>query len=151
MKQSLDEIDRKILNLIQEEFPLTQRPFTAIGKQIGITEKEAIQRIKRLKETGYIRRIGPVLERQKLGYASTLCGIHVDENKIMAAVKEINQQKGITHNYEREGELNLWFTITKKKKEDIGQFVQELEKKFSLKVYQFPAKRVFKIKTYFPL
>jgi siroheme decarboxylase len=147
----MDTVDRKILNLIQEAFPLTPRPFAEIGKETGITEKEALERVQRLKEDGYIRRIGPVLEPKKLVYTSTLCGVHVKEEILLEAVKEINRHKGVTHNYERDGKLNLWFTITAKSTEEIDTFISGLEEKFSLKIYRFPKKRVFKIKTFFPL
>lgn len=147
----MDEIDRKMLNLIQEEFPLSERPFADIGKQVGISEKEALKRIKELKGKGIIRRIGPVLERKKLGYASVLCGVHVDDDKIVEVAREISALAGVTHNYERDGELNLWFTITKKTMGEIGHELSNLEKRYALRIYRFPEKRTFKIKTYFPL
>jgi DNA-binding Lrp family transcriptional regulator len=147
----MDEIDKKILNLIQEEFPLAERPFAAIGKQAGISEREAVKRVKTLKEKGIIRRIGPILERKKLGYVSVLCGVHVDDNAITEVVREINGLTGVTHNYEREGDLNLWFTITKKTIGEIDRALSDLEKAHGLRVYRFPEKKTFKIKTYFPL
>jgi siroheme decarboxylase len=147
----MDSIDRTLLNIIQEEFPLAERPFETIGKQAGISGQEALERIKRLSEEGYIRRIGLVLERKQLGYASLLCGIHVDIDRIDAIAQEINKEPGVTHNYEREGELNLWFTVTMKTMDQIDAFITNLEKDFSIKVYKFPEKRTFKIKTYFPV
>jgi DNA-binding Lrp family transcriptional regulator len=145
----MDITDRAILNIIQEEFPLTEKPFEAIGKQAGIRGKEALERIRRLSEEGYIRRIGLVLERKKLGYASLLCGTHADTDTIEEIAGEISKEPGVTHNYEREGELNLWFTITMKTMDDINTFITNLEKAFPIKVYRFPEKRTFKIRTYF--
>jgi DNA-binding Lrp family transcriptional regulator len=147
----VDEIDKKILNLIQEEFPLHKRPYAEIGKQLGIDEKEAIEKVQKLKDTGIIRRIGVVFEPKKLDYTSTLCGVHVEEEKLMELVEAINSNTGVTHNYEREGDLNLWFTIIADKAEEIDAFIEDLEHRFSLKIYRFPKKRVFKIKTYFPV
>jgi DNA-binding Lrp family transcriptional regulator len=147
----MDAIDRTILNTIQEEFPLTEKPFEVIGRQAGISGEEALGRIRRLTEEGYIRRIGLVLERKKLGYAGLLCGAHVDAENIEAIAGEINKEPGVTHNYEREGELNLWFTVTMKTMGDIDKFITTLEKTFPIKVYRFPEKRTFKIKTYFPV
>jgi DNA-binding Lrp family transcriptional regulator len=147
----MDEIDKKILNMIQEEFPLRKHPFAKIGKQVGIDEKEAMERVQRLKDAGIIRRIGVVFEPKKLDYASTLCGAHVEEEKLMEVVEAINKNTGVTHNYEREGDLNLWFTIISDKAEEINAFIESLERRFLLKIYRFPKKRVFKIKTYFPV
>ena len=147
----MDETDRTILNLIQEEFPVTSRPFEEIGRRAGISEHEALRRVLRLKEEGYIRRIGPILESRSLVFTSLLCGVHVEESMLMNVVTEINRHKGVTHNYEREGELNVWFTITTKSAEEIDLFIASLESRFSLAIFRFPRKRVFKIKTYFPL
>jgi siroheme decarboxylase len=147
----MDEIDRKILNLIQEEFPLTERPYEEIGKLVGVTEEEALARVKNLKEAGYIRRIGLVLEKKKLGLSSTLCGVHVEEEGLAALVEEINREPGVTHNYEREGDLNLWFTVTKGTPAEIDGFLARLESGHAIKVYRFGEKQMFKIKTFFPL
>jgi len=147
----MDEFDKKILNAIQEEFPVTPRPFAEIGKLIGMEENDVIERVRRLKGEGYIRRIGPILERKKLNYVSALCGVHVDESKLMDFVNELNEYSGVTHNYERDGELNIWFTIAAKKKDEIEDFLSDLEKKYEVTIYRFPEKKVFKIKTYFPV
>jgi DNA-binding Lrp family transcriptional regulator len=147
----MDEIDKKILNMIQEEFPLHERPYREIGKQVGIDETESMERVQRLKDGGIIRRIGVVFEPKKLDYSSTLCGVHVDEEKLMEVVDAINGHTGVTHNYEREGDLNLWFTIIVDNAEAIDTFIEDLERRFSLKIYRFPKKRVFKIKTFFPV
>ena len=147
----MDKIDRTILNIIQEEFPLTKKPFEVVGKQAGISEEETLERVRRLTEEGYIRRIGLVLERKKLGYAGLLCGTHVDADYIEKVADAISKEPGVTHNYEREGELNLWFTVTMKTMDDINTFITNLENAFPIKVYRFPEKRTFKIKTYFPV
>jgi siroheme decarboxylase len=147
----MDEIDKQILNMIQEEFPVTARPFDEIGKRAGVSEADALERVKKAKQEGYIRRIGPVLEPKKLVFTSTLCGVHVEEAILMDVVRDINKHKGVTHNYEREGKLNLWFTITAKSAGEIDSFLGDLEKRFSLRIFRFPKKRVFKIKTYFPV
>ncbi len=147
----VDEIDKQILNIIQEEFPVTARPFDEIGKRVGISGAEALDRVRKAKQEGFIRRIGPVLEPGKLVFTSTLCGVHVDDAILMEVVREINKHKGVTHNYERDGRLNVWFTVTAGSAEEIDSFLGGIERHFSLTIYRFPKKRVFKIKTYFPL
>jgi siroheme decarboxylase len=147
----MDDIDKKILNLIQKEFPLLERPYGEIGKQVGIDEKEAMNRVQNLKDAGIIRRIGVVFEPKKLDYVSTLCGAHVEEGILEEVVGAINENAGVTHNYEREGDLNIGFTVIADKAEEIDAFIGDLERRFSIKIYRFPKKRVFKIKTYFPV
>ncbi len=146
-----DDIDRKILNMIQETFPVTHRPFVTIGKHAGVSEKEALERVKRLKKEGYIRRIGPVLEPGKLAMVSTLCGVRVKYDILADVVRDINRHRGVTHNYEREGDLNVWFTVAAKSESEIDGFLSGLEQKYAVKIYRFPKKRVFKIKTMFPV
>jgi len=147
----MDATDRAILNMIQDEFPLTEKPFEAIGNRTGISPQEALKRIKRLKQEGYIRRVGLVLESKKLGYKSLLCAARIDPDAIEEVAAVINREPGVTHCYERDGELNLWFTITMGTVDQINEFISRLEKTFSIKLYKFPEKKTFKIKTFFPV
>lgn len=147
----MDDIDKKILNLMQEEFPLVAHPYAAIWSDVGITEKEAVDGVQRLKDHGIIRRIGVVYDPTKLNLTSILCGVHVDEEQLMDVVEAINRHTGVTRNYEREGDVNLWFTVIADKAEEIDDFMGDLERRFSIKIYKFPKKRVFKIRTHFPV
>ena len=147
----MDPVDKKILNLIQEEFPLDARPYARVAEGVGISEEEALTRVRRLVDDGYIRRIGLVLEGKKLGYVSLLCATHASPERIDEIAGVISAEPGVTHNYERDHELNLWFTITMKKMADIDNFLSGLENRFAIKIYRFPEKKRFKIKTYFPL
>lgn len=149
--KEMDTIDKKILNVLQEEFPLAERPFEAIGAKVGLTEKETRERVKNLRDRGYIRRIGPVLDAGRLGYASLLCGVAVPPDRLEEVSGAVTVEPGVTHNYEREGELNLWFTVTMERTEDIERFLSRLEKTFSVTIHRFPQKRTFKIRTRFPL
>lgn len=151
MKDELNEIERRILNLIQEEFPISSRPYSVIGRSLGMKEKQVMEIVKSLKERGYIRRIGPVLERRNLKLFSYLCATTVEDDKIEEVVKEINRHKGVTHNYERDGKPNLWFTITGETKEELDLFLDSIENSFGIKIHRFPEIRVFKIKTIFPV
>ena len=147
--KEMDAIDRRMLNILQEDFPLAERPFEAIGAKVGLTEEETRKRVKSLKDRGYIRRIGPVLDAGKLGYTSLLCGVAVPPERLEDISGAVNREAGVTHNYEREGELNLWFTVTMERKEDIERFLTTLEDAFSVTIQRFPEKRTFKIRTRF--
>ena len=142
----MDDTDRKLLDLLQDEFPLAETPFVEIGKKLGITGNETMTRVERLKAVGYIRRIGPVLDAKKLGYSSLLCAAAAGPDIIEEVASVINAEPSVTHNYEREGELNLWFTVTMRTQGDIDMFLKDLEDRFSIKVHRFPEKRTFKIK-----
>ncbi len=107
----LDNIDKQILNDIQWTFPLVDRPFLELVKKYHITEDEIIHRIKKLKETGIIRQISAIFDTRKLGYKSALVAFAVDKNKIDEVANEINKHPGVSHNYERNHEYNVWFTL----------------------------------------
>lgn len=107
----LDNIDKQILNDIQWSFPLADRPFLELAKKYQITEEEVIQRTKILKDTGIIRQISAIFDTRKLGYKSALVAFAVDKNKIDNVANEINKHPGVSHNYERNHEYNIWFTL----------------------------------------
>lgn len=145
----MDAMDKKLLDTLQDEFPLAEMPFVEIGKRLGITETEVMTRLGMLKAGGYIRRIGPVLDVKKLGYHSLLCAVAAAPDIIGELAHAINADPSVTHNYEREGELNLWFTVTMRTQDDIDRFLKEIGDRFSIRIYRFPEKRTFKIKTRF--
>ena len=107
----LDNIDKQILNDIQWTFPLVDRPFLELVNRYHITEEEVIQRVKKLKDTGIIRQISAIFDTRKLGYKSALVAFSVDKNKIDDVANEINKHPGVSHNYERNHEYNVWFTL----------------------------------------
>lgn len=97
----MDELDKKIINMIQAEFPLEAEPFKAVAEKLGSTEDEIIRRIRKLKDDGIIRRIGAVFEPRRLGLVSTLCAAKVPVDRIEVFVKKVNALSGVTHNYLR--------------------------------------------------
>jgi DNA-binding Lrp family transcriptional regulator len=107
----MDEIDRRLLNLIQEDFPLTAEPFAELAGRLGIDAAEVLARTERLKEAGVIRRIGAIFDLKRLGFASTLCAARVPEERIAAFVAVVNARPGVTHNYRRDDDYNVWFTL----------------------------------------
>jgi len=106
-----DSTDKAILNLIQWDFPLVVRPFEEIGKRLNISEDEAMKRIKAIKETGVIRQINAIFDTRRLNYKSALIAMSIRPDKLEYVANEINKHPGVSHNYERNHEYNLWFTI----------------------------------------
>lgn len=106
-----DTTDKAILNLIQWDFPLAKRPFVEIGKQLNISEEEAMKRTKAIKETGVVRQINAIFDTRRLGYKSALIAMSIKPEKLERVADEINKHQGVSHNYERDHEYNLWFTI----------------------------------------
>lgn len=107
----LDVLDKQLLNDIQWTFPFADRPFLEISGRYGVSETEIIQRISKLKTMGLIRQINAIFDTRKLGYKSALVAFSVKSDKIEFIANEINKHPGVSHNYERNHEFNIWFTL----------------------------------------
>jgi DNA-binding Lrp family transcriptional regulator len=123
----MDETDRKILNILQRDFPVEAEPFRRIGERVGLSEAEILKRIGKLKDQGIIRRIGAVFDTKKLGYVSTLCAAEVPAENIDNFVDVVNSYKGVTHNYRRNHRYNIWFTLIAGSDDEIGKILKEIE------------------------
>jgi DNA-binding Lrp family transcriptional regulator len=97
----LDDTDRALLNRIQSNFPVTPRPYLTIAQELGLTEKDVLKRIARLRQESIIRRIGGNFVPEKLGFVSTLCAANVPEDQIERFAEIVNRYPGVTHNYWR--------------------------------------------------
>lgn len=107
----LTSFDKELLNILQTKLPISKRPFADLAEVLGTEEKIVISRLRQLKEDGYLRRIGPFFDSAKLGYVGTLIAVKVRDGFMEPVAGFINKNPGTTHNYEREGEFNLWFTL----------------------------------------
>ncbi|GEM_PF-5226338 len=112
MKIFLDEIDRRLLQLAQDAFPLTEKPFAELGKMLNLKEEEVIFHLRNLKELGIIKYVGPLVNTEKIGLrASALIAMKVPEEKLEHIVKVINGYREVFHNFLRDHEYNVWFTV----------------------------------------
>lgn len=145
-KISLDRKDRLILNEIQRNFPVTHRPFLALARKTGMKEKEILEQVQRLKELGIIRRIGASFSASAVGFRSTLCAAKVPPEKVAPFVAVVNSYPGVTHNYEREGDYNIWFTLIAPSQEKVKGILQEISQKTGIQdILNLPASKTFKI------
>jgi len=144
-----DQIDIKILDILQNDFPLVERPFQALAGKLGISEAEVLERIAAMKASGLIRRIGGIFDSGRMGYYSTLCAVEVPRERIVAVGQLINRLPGVTHNYLRDHAYNMWFTLTAASPEKAASILAELEKEIGLPVTSMPTQKVYKIKVSF--
>jgi len=148
----MDEIDKKILNILQKEFPLEEQPFLIVGQRCSISEDETISRVQKMKDKGIIRRIGAVFDGAKLGRVSTLCAARVPEKKIENFVQVVNANKNVTHNYRRDNEYNIWFTVGAATAEELAAFLADVKEKTGVNdILDMQAVRTFKINASFDL
>lgn len=142
----LTAIEKKILNVVQYDFPVTVKPYKSLALKFGITEKKVLEIFERLKKSGLIRRITPSFRLKKIGHSSILASAAIASDKIKAAGKFINKFEEITHNYIRGHKYNFWFTIMSPSTKRIRQIVKEIEKEFNVKVLTFPKIKTYKLK-----
>jgi len=146
----MDAIDRKIINAIQSNFPISPQPYHELGKRLHLPPNQVLERIKALKADGIIRRIGGNFHSHRLNYTSTLCAARVPEDKIEHFVEVVNNYPGVTHNYLRKHDYNVWFTFIASSMTSIENSLKEISEKTGVEeIYSLPAVRMFKIRVDF--
>ena len=143
---SLAESDKELLNEIQWTFPLVTRPFDAIAKKFDTTPEIIKEKLNNLKEIGVLRQLSAIFDTRKLGYTSSLVAMEIEHDKLDHVASQINRHPGVSHNYERDHQFNLWFTLAVPPGADLNS---ELEKfnvlKGIKKVRKLPTLQLFKI------
>jgi DNA-binding Lrp family transcriptional regulator len=145
----LDETDKKLLNLMQGSFDLVPRPFAHVAGLAGVSEDEVLARVRRLLDGRIIREITPIFDTRALGYSSMLVAAKVDPEYPHRAAQFINTHPGVTHNYLRDHEFNLWFTLATEPGSPLGldgtlEIVQAKTGAHSIR--QLPTLKLFKIR-----
>jgi DNA-binding Lrp family transcriptional regulator len=145
----LDELDRRLLNLMQGRFPIEPRPYARVAELAEISEDEAMARVRHLLDQRIIRQVTPIFDTRALGYSSMLVAAKVDSENPHRAAKVINAHPGVSHNYLRNHEFNLWFTIATEPDSKLGLdgTLQALaEEAGAESVRQLPTLKLFKIR-----
>jgi DNA-binding Lrp family transcriptional regulator len=146
---ALDELDRKLLNLMQGSFPLEPRPYAAVAQVAEIPEEQALERVRRLLEERIIRQVTPIYDTRALGYSSMLVAARVDPEHPWRAAKIVNSHPGVSHNYLRNHDFNMWFTLATEPDSPLGlegtlEVLRELTGAESIR--QLPTLKLFKIR-----
>lgn len=148
---SMDDTDKRILDMIQTGFPIAPRPYAVIGQAVGLTESEALARVRALRGKGVIRRIGANFQSAKIGFSSTLCAASVPTDKLDAFISAVNAHPGVTHNYLRQHALNVWFTMIGPSRENIAEALAAITAETGISILNLPADRLFKIRVDFAM
>jgi DNA-binding Lrp family transcriptional regulator len=145
----LDDLDRRLLNLMQGRFPLEPRPYAAVAREAELPESEVLQRVQRLLDDRIIRQVTPIYDTRALGYGTMLVAAKVDPEHPWRAATIINSHPGVSHNYLRNHEFNMWFTIAVERDSRLGldgtlDVLKQLTGAESIR--QLPTLRLFKIR-----
>ena len=145
----MDETDRLIINSLQGDFPITDRPYRQISEQLGISEDALLNRLESLLEDRTLTRFGPMYDIQKLGGSFSLCAIRVPAERFVEVTEIVNSFSEVAHNYERDHEFNMWYVLATESLEQIDITNDAIEKKIGLKVYNMPKLQEFFVGLHF--
>jgi DNA-binding Lrp family transcriptional regulator len=126
ISESLDELDKGLLNVAQAEFPLLSRPYAALGEKVGLGEPEVLRRFAALKDKGVIRQTSAIFDTRALGYKSTLVAMKFDPAALDRGAAVVSLHPGVSHNYKREHVYNLWFTIAVPREGNLKKVIDKL-------------------------
>ncbi|HEY3830082.1 MAG TPA: Lrp/AsnC family transcriptional regulator [Solirubrobacteraceae bacterium] len=146
---ALDELDRRLLNLMQGSFPIEARPYAAVARMAGIPEEQLLERMRQLLEQRIVRQVTPIYDTRALGYSSMLVAAKVDPEHPWRAAKIVNAHPGVSHNYLRNHDFNMWFTLATEPDSRLGlegtlELLAELTGAESIR--QLPTLKLFKIR-----
>ncbi len=145
--ETMDTVDRKLLNIVQSNFPVVAQPYQAIAEELGVAEVEVLDRLAELKRQNVVRQISAIFDTRRLGYKTTLVAFAYREDDLHPGAIFINRHPGVSHNYAREGSYyNLWFTLAVPPDGDLEATVRWMaEKTGAVEFRIMPTIRFFKI------
>lgn len=134
----MDEIDKQIINALQDGFPICDTPYHQVAEQLGLTEQDLIARLKTLLDNGTLTRFGPLYNAEQMGGALTLAAVKAPLERFDEIAEIINTFPEVAHNYARNHDLNMWFVIATETPEQILQTISAIEQLTNLTVYNMP-------------
>lgn len=134
----MDDTDRRLVNALLGGFPVEERPFAPVARQLGIAEAEIIERLARLRAEGVLTRFGPLYDAERLGGAVTLCAMQVPLPRFEEVAAIVNAFPEVAHNYERRHALNMWFVLAVERPEKIAPTLARIEAATGLEVLNLP-------------
>jgi DNA-binding Lrp family transcriptional regulator len=142
------DLERKVINRLQLDFPICNSPFEKVAKELEISEQQLLACLKKLTKEGVLTRFGPLFDVKKMGGNFSLCAMQVCDEKFKAVTDILNSMPEVAHNYQREHELNMWFVLATETQEDIKTSISKIEKISACRVYDFPKQKEFFVKLY---
>lgn len=134
----MDELDRAVVNALQGDFPVSERPFLDAAARLGISEHELIERIRRLLDQRVLTRFGPLWQVERLGGAYALAAMKVPQAEFERVAEKVNALPEVAHNYEREHAFNMWFVLATETPEALEDAAARIERETGHRVYLMP-------------
>ncbi|WP_336328479.1 siroheme decarboxylase subunit beta [Halovenus sp. HT40] len=146
----LSRADAHLIDRFQSGFPVTERPFRAVGEALGESEERLLSRVRRLDEDGLFRRVGPVLNPPVIG-SSTLAALSVPETDFEEAAEIVNSYESVNHNYGREHRFNMWFVVTTETRARREEILDDIESRIGDPLLRLPMRTEYYIDLEFPV
>jgi DNA-binding Lrp family transcriptional regulator len=134
----MDDIDRRLIDRLQDGFPLDDRPFQVVAAELGLGEDDVIHRVRHLRETGVLTRFGPLFHAERMGGALLLAAIKVPAEDFERVAALVNELPEVAHNYARDHAFSMWFVLATETPEGIDAAIAEIERRTGLTVHPMP-------------
>ena len=139
----MDNLDRAIINELQDGFPICERPYAEVASHLGTTENELITRLSKMEQEKIYSRFGPMYHAEKMGGGLTLAALKVPNERYDEVTEMVNAFPEVAHNYAREHALNMWFVLATERPERIAEVIDAIEAQTGLQVYNMPKQQEF--------
>lgn len=139
----MDELDRVLVNRLQDGVEVVEHPFAAIAAELAIGEAEVCGRLQRLLDEGILSRFGPMIDAEAIGGAFTLAAMSVPPHDFERVAKLVNAHKEVAHNYRREHRFNMWFVVATEQPERVGSLLGEIERETGYRALNLPKRREY--------
>jgi DNA-binding Lrp family transcriptional regulator len=145
----MDTLDKNIINTLQHDFPVCERPFSQLAETLNSTEDELIHRVQTMLDDGLLTRFGPMYNAANMGGALSLCAMKVAEDRFDEVTEQVNAFEEVAHNYQRDHEMNMWFVLATETQQDLNNTLEDIEKITGIKVYNMPKEKEFFVGLHF--
>lgn len=142
----MDQIDRAVVNRLQEGFPIAERPFAVVAAELGIDEEDLLTRLRRLRTGGVLSRFGPLYNAERLGGHTTLAALAVPPERVEEVAAVVNAFPEVAHNYLRDHALSMWFVVTAESRARVAAVLTEVQARTGLAVHDLPKLREFHLR-----
>lgn len=122
----MDVLDRRIVTALQKGLPLSERPYAEVAAHLGTSEAEILRRVRRLRETGVVNRVGPLFNAERMGGAFMLAALHAEASEFERVAAIVNAQPEVAHNYARDHPLNMWFVLATEREAEIASALERI-------------------------
>jgi siroheme decarboxylase len=147
----MDKLDRKIINVLQRNFPVCDHPFTVVAEELGTNETELISRLQQLLGKKILTRFGPLYNAERFGGAVSLCAMAVAEDDFDFITERVNAFPQVAHNYQRDHELNMWFVLATETQDELDETIKAIEADTGLPIRNMPKLEEFYVGLHFEI